>query len=125
MLVKADQKSDGTPLTDIEIVHRIHDLIPWPIELMRTITEWEFSTTACLFVVKVTSPVQQKRDFETTARYARANVPTYLLVDRSRRECVVFTDPEDGRYLTVHHVPFGKPVDLALYKAVTIDTSEF
>ena len=103
----------------------IPDLVAWPIELMQTDTEWVFSTTECEFAVEVTSPGQQKRDYKKAAGYARAGVPTYLLVDRSKRECVVFTEPEGGRYLAVRRIPFGKPVELTLHKTATIDTTSF
>jgi Uma2 family endonuclease len=92
---------------------------------MLTDNEWVFSATECEFAVEVTSPGQQKRDYKKANGYARAGVSTYLLVDQSKRECVIFTEAEDGKYLTTRHVPFGKPVELALYKTVTIDTSDF
>lgn len=67
-----------------------------------------------LMLVEVTSsaPVD---DRETKRQaYAAAGVPLYLLVDRDRRESVLFSDPdvEARDYRTGHHVAFGSDLEL-------------
>lgn len=104
----------------------IPDLVAWPIELIKgRRKDWVLSTTECEFVVEVTSPDQQKRDYKKASGYARGEVGTYLLVDQSRRVCVVYTDPENGEYKTLREIPFGAPLELTLHTTVTIDTSDF
>ena len=103
----------------------IPDLIAWPIALLHTSTEWVLPASKSPIAVEVTAPGQGQRDYRKASGYARAEVPTYLLVDRGKQECVVFTDPNDGWYQTVRHLPFGEPVELTIAKSAIIDTSDF
>ena len=103
----------------------VPDLAAWPENLIDTDAEWVFPATECVFAAEVTSPGQRRRGYKKAAGYARASVPTYLLVDRRKRECLVHTEPQAGHYRTVRRIPFGEPVELALTGPATIDTSEF
>ena len=101
------------------------DLGLWPRETLDTDTEWVFRGDACRFVLEVTSPKQEQRDYGKTRGYARSGVPVYLVVDRAKKTCVLFTEPEGGRYRHRYEIPFGKPVMLPLETPVTIETIDF
>jgi Uma2 family endonuclease len=103
----------------------IPDLAVWPRELLRTETRWALPGEECLLAVEVTSPKQAKRDYAKAAGYARSGIAVYLLVDRQRQTCVLFTVPEGDEYRDRHEIPFGKPLTLPLETPITIDTSEF
>ncbi len=102
----------------------IPDLSVWPRKLLRRGTERP-DPTHCALAVEVTSPSQSKRDYRKEAGYARCSIPTYLLVDRSREVCILYTEPGGDHYLTRHEIPFGKPVTLPLDPPVTVETSDF
>lgn len=57
--------------------------------------------------------------------YAAAEVALYLLVDRERRELVLFSQPGDGDYRADVQVPFGSPLELPAPLSFTLDTAEF
>ena len=103
------------------------DLGIWPRALLEAGDAWIFPGEECLLAVEVTSPRQECRDcdYAKAAGYARAGVPVYLVVDQRQRVCVVFSEPEGGRYRTRREVPFGRPVTVPLETPVTIETSEF
>lgn len=101
------------------------DLGLWPRKTLDTDTEWVFAGEECRFVLEVTSPRQEQRDYAKTRGYARSGVPVYLVVDRAVRACVLFTEPEGGRYRHRREIPFGRPVTLPLETSVTIETSDF
>jgi Uma2 family endonuclease len=108
-----------------EIDRYVPDLGVWPVEYVDSDDEWVFAAEMCVFAAEVTSPQQAKRDYAKAIGYARAGVPVYLIVDRTRRVCVVLTEPEGGTYKNRHEEPFGKPVALPLDPPVTIDTSRY
>lgn len=116
---------DNITLEEPDVDRYIPDLGVWPLALIDTDDAWVFPGDQCLLAVEVTSPNQERRDYGKAAGYARSAVPVYLVVDRARGMCVVFSEPEGGRYRTRHEVPFGKPVTLPLEPAVTIETAEF
>jgi len=116
---------ENTTLEEPEIDRYIPDLAAWPIDLIKTSTQWAFPGDRCVLAVEVTSPNQEQRDYAKAAGYARSQVPVYLVVDRASRLCVVFTEPEGGTYRTRHEVPFGKPLTVPLETPVTLETSEF
>lgn len=101
------------------------DLAVWPAELVRAGNVAVLRGERCVLAVEVTSARQATRDFQKRAGYARAGVPLYLLVDRTRHECLVHTKPAGGRYATVRAEPFGNLVMLPLDTPVTLDTSRF
>jgi len=108
-----------------EIDCYIPDLAVWPRDLLRTETHWALPGAECLLAIEVTSPKQAKRDYAKAAGYARSGIPVYLLVDRQRQTCVLFTVPEGDEYRDRHEIPFGKPIALPLDPPVTIETSDF
>jgi Uma2 family endonuclease len=116
---------ENITLEEPEIERYIPDLAVWPEELVDTAAEWVFAGEGCLLAVEVTSPDQERRDYAKADGYARSGTPIYLLVDRKRRTCIVFTEPEGDHYLTRHEVPFGKPVTLPLDPPVTLETGDF
>jgi Uma2 family endonuclease len=101
------------------------DLGLWPRETLDTDTEWVFNGEACLFVLEVTSPKQEQRDYAKAAGYARSGIPIYLVIDRRKRACVLYTQPERDQYRELHETPFGMPVTLPLDTPVTIETTDF
>jgi Uma2 family endonuclease len=116
---------ENTTLEEPQVDRYIPDLVAWPVALIDTETEWAFPGEECPLAVEVTSPDQERRDYAKALGYARSGVPVYLLIDRKRRICVVFTEPEGDQYRTRHEAPFGKPLILPLETPVTIDTSDF
>jgi Putative restriction endonuclease len=108
-----------------EIDRYIPDLGMWPVEYIDSDEEWVFSAEMCAFAVEVTPPGQAERDYAKAAGYARSGVPVYLIVDRTRRICVVLTEPEGGAYKNRHEEPFGKAITLPLDQPVTIETSKY
>lgn len=76
-------------------------------------------------VVEVTSG-QPLGDREIKRRgYAAADIPLYLLVDRSAGEVVLYGAPRDGDYRADTRVPFGKPLDLPDPFGFTLETEPF
>ncbi|MFG2818863.1 Uma2 family endonuclease [Kitasatospora sp. NPDC048365] len=74
-----------------------------------------------VFEITSTNPV---RDREAKRRgYAAADIPCYLLVDRSRATVTLFTDPADGDYRVHTEVTFGKPLELPAPFSFTLDTA--
>lgn len=57
--------------------------------------------------------------------YAAAGVPLYLLIDRSKKEVVLFSEPRDGDYRAHIQVPFGSPLELPAPLSFPLDTTEF
>ena len=102
----------------------IPDLSVWPQHALRSLSGRP-DASLCRFAVEVTSPGRAQHDYSKAAGYARCGIPTYLIVDRKRQRCVVFTEPGDGEYRDRHETPFGKPVTLPREPPVVIDTSDF
>jgi len=63
-------------------------------------------------VVEVTSSNPEKDRDAKRRGYALANIPVYLLVDRQRKETVLFSEPERGDYVVVARRPITEPVPL-------------
>lgn len=108
-----------------EVDYYVPDLAVWPRKLMRTETHWALPGDQCLLAVEVTSPKQGKRDYWKATGYARSGIPVYLVVDRQRQKCVLFTVPGREEYRDRHEIPFGAPVTLPLDTPVIIDTTDF
>ena len=108
-----------------EVDRYVPDLGIWPVEYIDRDDECVFAAEMCALAVEVPSPDQAQRDYAKAAGYARAGVPVYLIVDRTRRVWVMLTEPEGGTYKNRHEEPFGKPVTLPLEPPITIDTEKF
>ncbi|PJN23399.1 Uma2 family endonuclease [Kitasatospora sp. CB02891] len=65
-----------------------------------------------LMVVEVTSSNPGRDREAKRLGYAAAEIPLYLLVDRQRREVVLYSHPEKGDYSGTHIVPAGDPLPL-------------
>ena len=103
----------------------IPDLALLPRAAIRARHQWVFAGGMCRLAVEVTSPGQEDRDYRKTAGYARAGVPVYLIVDQSRRLCVVQSEPVSDKYGIVREVAFGEDLVLPLEVPITVDTSRF
>nr|BEK66356.1 Uma2 family endonuclease [Kitasatospora purpeofusca] len=75
-----------------------------------------------LLVFEVTSLNPHKDREPKRLGYAAAEIPCYLLVDRDAGTVTLFTNPEDGDYITTTKVAFGKPLDLPAPFSFTLDT---
>jgi Uma2 family endonuclease len=59
---------------------------------------------------------------EKAARYASAEIPAYLLIDRDTSTITVHSGPEHGRYRDTHTVPFGESISLPEPVDITLET---
>ncbi|MEZ0089396.1 Uma2 family endonuclease [Streptacidiphilus sp. EB129] len=67
----------------------------------------------------------ERRDRVDNPRaYAEAGIPVYLLVDRTRGEVVVHTEPASGRYTKTNTVTIGDEVVLPVPVDLTLDTQQ-
>ncbi|WP_372515896.1 Uma2 family endonuclease [Streptantibioticus ferralitis] len=104
--------------------HFIPDATIGPVGLFRGMESWS-EPDGIVMTVEVTS-THPNRDRDQKRRgYAAAGIPFYLLVDRSKGEVTLFSDPGDGDYRQDARVPFGKPLDLPTPFGFTLDTSIF
>ncbi|MEU2252886.1 Uma2 family endonuclease [Nocardia xishanensis] len=80
-----------------------------------------------LLVVEVTSDSNADTDrIIKRKRYAQYGAPLYLLVDRQRKECTLFSDPHDLGYGEVHGpYSFGTAVALPAPFDLSLDTTGF
>ncbi|ARH93115.1 MULTISPECIES: Uma2 family endonuclease [Streptomyces] len=78
-----------------------------------------------LMVVEVTShdaDTDQRDRVEKPRAYAETGIPLYLLIDRENCEVSVYSEPDGGRYETVHTVPYGKTLHLPDPVGITLET---
>lgn len=102
----------------------IPDSVVGPDGLFRGRDPWTTSE-GVLLVAEVTSIHPEKdRDVKRRA-YAAAEIPLYLLCDRTAREVVLYSEPRDGDYRADVRIPFGKPLDLPEPFRFTLDTEPF
>lgn len=76
-------------------------------------------------VLEVTSGSAAKDRSRKRHGYAAADLPLYLLVDRSVEEVLLYSDPADQDYRAEIRVPFGKGIDLPEPFSFTLDTGRF
>ncbi|MER5862589.1 Uma2 family endonuclease [Kitasatospora sp. NPDC002040] len=100
----------------------IPDATVAPLGHFRAQDSWA-QPSGVLLVLEVTSTGPQKDRDVKRRGYAAAGIPCYLLIDRSRAEAVLFTDPVDGDYAALIQVPFGKPLDLPAPFSFALDTA--
>ncbi|GGU60213.1 hypothetical protein GCM10010211_26540 [Streptomyces albospinus] len=99
-------------------------IAPRELRLFRGAPPWMPSDGVAM-VVEVTSS-RPRNDREGKRRgYARAGIPLYLLVDRDKSAVTLFSEPEDGDYLTTHTAPFGKPLPLPAPFSFELETADF
>ncbi|MER5637146.1 Uma2 family endonuclease [Kitasatospora sp. NPDC002227] len=92
-----------------------------PVGHFRAQESWADPSGVAL-VLEVTS-TNPAKDREAKRRgYAAAEIPCYLLIDRTKGEAVLFSAPEKGDYTVSTRVAFGKPLDLPAPFSFTLDT---
>lgn len=106
----------------------IPDLGAWPTTLLRELrNKWILPAQDCVFVLEVTSPRHESRDYGKAKGYAGGAVAVYLLVDFTIRQCVLHTEPTSRGYRSTTPIPFGEDVVISFAEGSTahIDTSTF
>ncbi|WP_433599034.1 Uma2 family endonuclease [Nocardia sp. CA-135953] len=101
------------------------DAVLAPIDAFLGQGEWA-SAHAALMAVEVTSwdsDTNQRDRVDKPTAFAETGIPIYLLIDRDSAEVVVYSKPENGRYLDVHRYVVGLEVTLPLPVGVTLDTA--
>ncbi|UWM50543.1 Uma2 family endonuclease [Streptomyces carpaticus] len=79
-----------------------------------------------LLVCEVTSPSTADKDRgRKLGSYARAGIPSFLLIDREKSLVTLFSRPRNGRYLDTVSKALGEPLPLPEPFGFTLDTSEF
>lgn len=63
-------------------------------------------------VAEVTSTNADKDRGAKRRGYAAVGIPFYLLIDRERKETVLFSEPEDGDYTAEDRRPMGEAIPL-------------
>ncbi len=67
-----------------------------------------------------------RRDRDEKPRaYAETGIPVYLLIDRDTFEVLVYSEPEDGVYVSLIRRPFGKTVALPDPVGISLETEAF
>lgn len=77
-------------------------------------------------VAEVTSSNADRDRVVKRHRYAAADIPLYLLIDRDERTVTLFSDPdvETEDYREAHKVPYGKALPLPEPFGFDLDTSQ-
>lgn len=102
----------------------VPDLTVGPRELFRGADYW-VDPTGVELVVEVTSPSSELRDRETKRHaYAAAGIPLYLLVDRSRKTVVLYSEPDGSDYRVTRTASFGEGLPLPQPFDFELDTSD-
>ena len=70
------------------------------------------SSAGIEMVAEVTSSNADKDRGAKRRGYAGVGVPLYLLIDRERKESVLFSEPENGDYTAEERRPLGEPIPL-------------
>lgn len=78
-----------------------------------------------ILVVEVTSTHPHRDRDQKRRAYAGAGIPLYLLIDRSRGEVLLYSEPGDGDYRGDVRVPLGKGLELPAPFSFTLDTADF
>ncbi len=105
--------------------HVIPDLViaPAKLDLFDSADPW-MPPEGIAMVVEVTSSRPELDRQAKRRTYARADIPLYLLVDRSHGTVTLFSDPVGETYTALIH-PFGKPMPLPEPFGFDLDTSDF
>lgn len=101
--------------------HYIPDGTLSPVGHFEDADSWA-SPDGVLLVFEITSTNPTKDRGAKRRGYASAEIPCYLLVDRTDRTVTLFTDPAGGDYRAHAQVPFGKPLELPAPFSFTLDT---
>ena len=72
---------------------------------------WQSSDGIAMVVEVTSSNPSNDRDSKRRG-YAAAQIPLYLMIDRQRKETVLFSEPSDGDYAVTARRPIGEPIPL-------------
>jgi Uma2 family endonuclease len=86
-------------------------VVPCGFEFSNPEGSWQ-SPLGIEMVVEVTSSNPDKDRNAKRRGYAAVGIPLYLLIDRDRKETVLFSEPRDGEYAVTARRPFGEPIPL-------------
>ncbi|MGH8880641.1 MAG: Uma2 family endonuclease, partial [Stackebrandtia sp.] len=76
-------------------------------------------------VVEVTSGRAEKDRKYKRLGYAEAGIPLYLLVDRDKRQVILFGEPDGGDYRASSAVEFGGKLRISEPFDLLLDTERF
>ncbi|WP_329501328.1 Uma2 family endonuclease [Kitasatospora herbaricolor] len=76
-------------------------------------------------VAEVTSSRPDQDRIAKRHCYARAGIPSHLLIDRDKSQVSVFGKPQRDEYTEVHLAPFGQPPALPDPFGFELDTKPF
>ncbi|MEU5213268.1 Uma2 family endonuclease [Streptomyces sp. NPDC020742] len=97
---------------------------PTELDLFLDAEPWMPSDGVAL-VMEVTSS-NPERDWKAKRHcYARAGIPLYLLVDRSKAAITLFSDPSGDDYVGNNTAPLGKPLPLPAPFSFELETTDF
>ncbi|MDT0459358.1 Uma2 family endonuclease [Streptomyces sp. DSM 41527] len=99
-------------------------IAPRALRLFRGAPPWMPSDGVAM-VVEVTSSKPHKDRVAKRHGYARAGIPLYLLVDRSKATITLFSDPSGDDYVGNNTAPLGKPLPLPAPFSFELETTDF
>lgn len=102
----------------------IPDAAIGPVGTFRGMDSWA-APDGVVMVAEVTSIRPEKDRGPKRRGYAAAEIPLYLLVDRTNGTVTLYGEPRDGDYDQSTRVPFGKQLDLPEPFSFALDTSVF
>lgn len=97
-----------------------------PVDHFKGDREWS-DPDGALMAVEITShdrDTDQRDRIDKPVRYAAADIPVYLLIDRDNHTLTVFSEPKDGRYQQLSPHPWGTTVELPAPVNITLDTEK-
>ncbi|GGV09891.1 hypothetical protein GCM10010495_23700 [Kitasatospora herbaricolor] len=100
----------------------IPDATVAPVGHFRAQDSWSKPTDVRLVLEDTSTRPDNDRGVKRLG-YAAADIPCYLLVDRTDGNVTLFAAPEDGDYTAHVQVPFGKPLDLPAPFSFALDTA--
>lgn len=102
------------------------DLVVVPSEVEEE-DDWLLEADTVDLTVEVLSPGNTPSDvLAKLEEYAEWNIPVYLFVDPGAGEILLYSDPADGKYRTVHEARFGETVRLpGPLAGIDVDTADF
>ncbi|MEJ8649108.1 Uma2 family endonuclease [Streptomyces sp. MS1.AVA.3] len=97
---------------------------PTELDLFLDAERWMRSEGVAL-VMAVTSSKPEHDRIAKRRCYARAGIPLYLLVDRSKATITLFSDHSGDDYVGINTAPLGKPLPLPAPFSFDLETTDF